>query len=136
MGIPYVKGAENQRNCPHRQFPTDSFSDFPPLARIESVKRELGVLMIYVDRSVVQHVGKDSHIFFISYEIMCGCLRAERSGVRARLPGARWTKVPPERTANSVSRARSFTAVAIAVRHRGGHGDRVQRFDSSALTQL
>ena len=27
------------------------------------------------------------------------------------------------------------TAAAIAVRHRGGRGDRAQRFDSGALTQ-
>jgi hypothetical protein len=68
------------------------------------VKRELGVSTVYVARSVVQHVGKDPRNFFSLHGIMRRCLRAERSGVPARLPGA-WPKVPPERTVSSVSGA-------------------------------
>ena len=66
------------------------------------MKRESGVSTVYVARSVVQHVGKDPRNFFSLHGIMRRCLRAERSGVPARLPGA-WPKVPPERTVNSVS---------------------------------
>ena len=80
----------------------DSSSDFPVIARIRGVKRKLGVSTVYVARSVVQHVGKDPRNFFSLHGIMRRCLRAERSGVPARLPGA-WPKVPPERTVSSVS---------------------------------
>ena len=83
----------------------DSSAPFPPIARIRGVKRELGVSTVYVARSVVQHVGKDPRIFFSLHGIMHRCLRAERSGVPARLPGG-WPKVPPERTVNSVSGVR------------------------------
>ena len=62
----------------------------------------LGISTIYAARSVVQHVGKDPRVFFSLHGIIRRCLRAERSGVPARLPGG-WPKVPPERTVNSVS---------------------------------
>jgi hypothetical protein len=101
----------------------DSSAPFPPIARIRRcVKRELGVSTVYNTLlGVLFNMmlrGKDPRICFSLHGLVRRFLRAERSGVPARLPGG-WPKVPPERTISSVSGARCQLANLTPQRAEG-----------------
>ena len=95
---------ENKRGTSGEAFRMEHFPAsstlFAALCRGPRIRR-IRIWMVYVARSVVQHVCKDARIHFSLHGFVRRWLPAEWLGVPARYPGG-WPKEAPEHTVNSV----------------------------------